>query len=242
MDSKQILHYLAEVRMRLLKIGIAFLTLFALCFHYSNPLLITITKPLSQLLNDNNQLIATNITSPLLTPLQLSLHLSLLLVMPYCLLQLWGFFAPAMYHHEKKILRYSLIMSFILFITGVAFCYQVILPLMFAILTKALPSQITLLPDIAHTITFILNFCLLFGLCFQLPLLLATLTRLNLVSQTQLKTIRPYAIVACFTLGMLLTPPDVVSQLMLALPLVLLYEIGIVCSKAPSPKLEEVQR
>ena len=176
-------------------------------------------------------MIATQITSPLFIPLQLAFNLALIASSPYLLYQLWSYIAPALYRNEKKLFYSLLILSSILFLLGLSFCYTLVLPLLFRFLTQTAPSQITLMPDMAHYLNFISHFCLLFGFSFQLPLLNTLLIKINIISIAQLKTFRPYAIISAFTLGMLLTPPDVLSQLLLAVPLCLLYELSIILNR-----------
>jgi len=223
--------HLNELRQRLLHTLLVIGLLFILFFYYSNPLFNWIARPLLNLLPENSHMIATQITSPLFIPLQLAFNLALLASSPYLLYQLWAYIAPALYQNEKKLFYSLLTLSSILFILGLSFCYTLVLPLLFCFLTQTTPSQVTLMPDMAHYLNFISHLCLIFGFSFQLPLLNTLLVKINLVSIEQLKKFRPYAIVSAFILGMLLTPPDVVSQLLLAIPLCLLYELSIILNR-----------
>jgi len=223
--------HLNELRQRLLRTLLVIGVLFILFFYYSNSLFNWIAQPLLSLLPANSHMIATQVTSPLFIPLQLAFNLALLAASPYFLYQLWAYIAPALYHNERKLFYSLLALSAILFLLGVGFCYTLVLPILFRFLTQTTPSAITLMPDMAHYLNFISHFCLLFGLSFQLPLLNTLLVKINVISITQLKKFRPYAIVFAFTLGMLLTPPDVISQLLLAVPLCLLYELSIILNR-----------
>lgn len=223
--------YLVEIRSRLIKSLLLIGGLFLLFFIYSKPLFTLIAEPLTSILPQGSHLIATKITSPLVTPLQLSVNLALLLGMPFVLYQLWNFLAPALYHKERRLMIALMLSSTCLFFAGIIFCYFILLPLLFNLFNNALPQSILLMPDISYYLDFITRLCLIFGLCFQLPLVNILLVRLDIVSITQLKQFRPYAIVGSFTLGMLLTPPDVISQLFLAIPLTLLYETGILLAQ-----------
>lgn len=222
------LNHLIELRRRCLYTLIYFGLFFGLFFFLANDLLYVLIKPLLNTLAPQQSLIATHITSPLFTPLKLAADAALLLSAPIALFHLWRFVSPGLYLQERRILQHALILSLILFTAGLLFCFYLVLPLMFYCFTHALPKEVYYLPDITSTVGFITQMLVLFGFCFQVPLLCWLLVRLNIISLTNLKKIRPYIIVAAFILGMILTPPDVPSQIMLALPLCLLYEVGIV--------------
>jgi len=221
------LESLLELRKRLLRCLVWFFLCFALCFYYANPLYLMVVQPLLVRLPERAHLIATNVTSTILTPLQLAIHMALLLSIPMLLWQIWAFVAPGLYRWEKRPLQQGIVLSLALFICGVAFGYYVALPLLFSFFIQALPQGVQLLPDISQTLDFILWMLAVFGVSFQVPLVCALLVRIRLVTIEQLILIRPYIIVLAFILGMLLTPPDVLSQVILAVPLYLLYELGI---------------
>jgi len=181
-----------------------------------------------QALPSQDSLIATQITSPLLTPIKLAADAAILGTAPFALLQAWRFASPGLYQHEKATIRWGIIGSMLLYCAGVLFCFYLVLPFMLQFFVHAVPTGVRLMPDMTYAIDFITRMLLLFGLCFQVPLLCLLCVRLQLVQLTTLKTMRPYIIVAAFTLGMLLTPPDVLSQIMLAIPLCMLYETGII--------------
>lgn len=187
----------------------------------------TLVTPLLKQLPANHTLIATRITSPVLTPVKLAADTALLVTAPFALSQLWLFIAPGLYRHERQSIVGALSLSLALFIVGLLFCFYIVLPFMFQFFAHAVPEGVRLMPDMNDAIDFITRMLILFGLCFQVPLLCTTLVRLEWLDVATLKQIRPYVIVAAFTLGMLLTPPDVLSQVMLAVPLCLLYETGI---------------
>jgi sec-independent protein translocase protein TatC len=227
----KLLPHLQELRRRLVKFGIVTLCFFAFFFYKANTIFALIASPLIKLLPANSPMIATQLTSTVLTPLKLAANCAVLFALPYGLFQLWQFIAPGLYGREKRIFYPLLIGSCLLLFLGMSFCYFIVLPTMFYFFTQATPAGVSLMPDMAHYFDFVCNMMLIFGLCFQLPLIMSLLLKTELVSYHTFKTIRPYVIVGAFIIGMLLTPPDVVSQLMLAVPLCILYELGVLLGK-----------
>lgn len=226
--STNILPHLLELRRRSILILLWFAALFAAFFFLANELFHVLVSPLLHTLSAKDDLIATQIASPVFTPLKLAADAALLLTAPYALFHLWRFVSPGLYQKEQRALRSAMILSLLLFLAGVAFCYYLVLPFMFQFFIHAMPKGVRYMPDMAYALDFITRMLLLFGLCFQVPLICLTLVRLTLIDVATLKKIRPYVIVAAFIIGMLLTPPDVFSQIMLAVPLCLLYETGII--------------
>jgi sec-independent protein translocase protein TatC len=220
--------HLLELRRRSIQTLIWFGVLFLLFFFGANDLFQALVSPLLHTLSAEEGLIATKITSPVLTPLQLAADAALLFSAPVALFQLWRFISPGLYQKEQQILRSALFLSLILFVAGVLFCFYLVLPYMFQFFAHALPKGVRLMPDMAYALDFITRMLLLFGLCFQVPLVCFILVQLKILTISALKNVRPYVIVGAFIIGMLLTPPDVFSQIMLALPLCLLYELGII--------------
>lgn len=224
-----ILPYLIEFRERLLKSVVCVLMLFVPLFFYANPLFNYLAKPL--MLHLKGQMIAVNVTAPLLVPIELALKVAFLLSIPYLLYQTWQFISPALFKQERGMVRSLFIASISLFYLGVAFCYWVVLPLIFSILVTTVPQGVALMPDISYYLSLTSRFFILFGLTFEVPVVVVFLVASELLTVIQLKKARPYLIVGAFTIGMLLTPPDVLSQVLLAVPLCLLYELGIWASK-----------
>jgi len=220
--------HLLELRRRAMWVISVFATLFVLFFYFANALFSFIISPLLQALPYNHSLIATQIAAPVLTPLKLAADLALIACTPYALFQLWQFVAPALYPRERQHIALPVVSSLSLFCIGMLFCFYLVLPFMFQFFAGALPPHVKMMPDIANAVDFITRMLLIFGLCFQVPLICWMLVRMQWLTLTTLKQIRPYVIVSAFTVGMLLTPPDVLSQVMLALPLCLLYELGII--------------
>ncbi|PJD93595.1 MAG: twin-arginine translocase subunit TatC [Legionella sp.] len=223
--------FLIELRKRLLNTFGVFGVLFAAFFCFSTPLFYWYMLPLQRVLPKSTHLIATQIATPLLTPLCMATNLALLCTIPYGLFHLWRFASPALYRSEQKKIQFVLGLSIGLFVLGNLFCYFLILPFMFQCIIHALPKDVLFLPDMGSAASFITWMMIIFGLSFQIPLLCMVLIQIQMIQISHLIAARPYIIVAAFTLGMLLTPPDVLSQILLAVPLWGLYESGICLSR-----------
>lgn len=221
------LPHLLELRRRCLLVLACFGGIFLVLFFSSGALFQTVVSPLLHQLPKTSELIATQITSSVLTPLKLASDLALLLSAPIALFHLWRFIGPGLYKNEQSPIKAAIIMSILLFILGMLFCFYIVLPFMFQFFIHALPKEVHFMPDMTYALDFITRMLFLFGLCFQVPLICIVLVKLQITTRDNLKNIRPYIIVGAFTLGMLLTPPDVFSQIMLAVPLCLLYELGL---------------
>ena len=176
-------------------------------------------------------MIATEIASPFLTPIKLAFFVALIIAMPFVLYQLWAFVAPGLYRHEKRLALPILLSAMALFYVGCAFAYFLVLPAVFAFLTGVAPAGVAVMPDIGHYLDFVLVLFLAFGLCFELPVVLIILVTLGVVTPEQLRKSRAYAIVGAFVVAAVLTPPDVLSQMMLAIPMIALYELGIFAAR-----------
>lgn len=225
--GQKMLVYLMELRRRALQVVCSFCLLFGVCFMYAGPVFSFLLSPLHAVLPAHDSLIAMSVTAPLLTPLHVAADAAFLMTLPVILFHIWRFMAPGLYRYEQRLLRLSLSASLCLFAAGVLFCFYVVLPVMMRFFVNALPQGVRFMPDITYAVGFITRMLLVFGLCFQVPLICMVFVRLGLVSLTTLKLFRPYVIVSAFILGMLLTPPDVFSQIALAVPLCLLYELGL---------------
>lgn len=224
------LNHLLELRRRGLHTLIWFALLFFIFFFLANRLFQALVSPLLDTLTTKESIIATDVTSPVFTPLKLAADAAMLLSAPFALFQSWRFISPGLYKNEQRILRTALILSLILFLVGVLFCFYLVLPFMFQFFSHSLPKGVRYMPDMSYALDFITRMLMTFGFCFQIPLICCVLVRLKIIEVITLKNMRPYVIVSAFIIGMLLTPPDVFSQIMLALPLCFLYEIGIILS------------
>ena len=230
-------HFL-EMRNRLLQCILVVLFIFLGLFAYSNELYLYISDPLVTNLPVNSSMIATDVTSPFLTPFKLTLVLSIFAAMPFILYQVWAFIAPGLYKREKMIVVPLFLSSVFLFYAGMAFAYYLVFPLVFIFFTSVSPDGVLVMTDIRSYLDFVLKLFFAFGLSFEIPVAIVILSWMGLVDPSRLGKKRPYIFVLCFSLGMLLTPPDVISQILLAIPMWLLFELGLVLSKAISRKSE----
>jgi sec-independent protein translocase protein TatC len=235
-SSQPFMAHLLELRNRLLRIFIAVLVIFAILFPFSEALYLYISEPLRAFLPSASTMIATEITSPFLTPFKLTLVSAMFISMPYTLYQLWAFVAPALYQQEKKIAVPLFCASVILFYTGMAFAYYLVFPLVFMFFTSVAPEGISVMPDIRAYLDFVLKLFMAFGLSFQIPIAVVILSWIGTVNPNKLAKKRPYVFVLCFVIGMLLTPPDIISQALLAIPMWLLFEVGILFGRLVSNK------
>lgn len=235
--KQPLMAHLLELRNRLLRVFLVVLVVFAVLFPFSESLYLYISEPLRDFLPSTSTMIATEITSPFLTPFKLALVSAMFLSMPYILYQLWAFVAPALYKQEKKIALPLFCASVILFYTGMAFAYYLVFPLVFLFFTSVAPEGISVMPDIRAYLDFVLKLFMAFGLSFQIPIAVVILSWLGTVNPNKLATKRPYVFVLCFVVGMLLTPPDIISQALLAIPMWLLFEVGILFGRLVSKKV-----
>jgi sec-independent protein translocase protein TatC len=234
--KQPLMAHLLELRNRLLRVFIVVLVVFAILFPFSESLYLYISEPLRDFLPSTSTMIATEITSPFLTPFKLALVTAMFISMPYILFQLWAFVAPALYKQEKKIALPLFCASVVLFYTGMAFAYYLVFPLVFLFFTSVAPEGISVMPDIRAYLDFVLKLFMAFGLSFQIPIAVVILSWLGTVDPNKLATKRPYVFVLCFIVGMLLTPPDIISQALLAIPMWLLFEVGILFGRMVSNK------
>ena len=235
-SSQPFMAHLLELRNRLLRIFIAVLVIFAILFPFSEALYLYISEPLRDFLPSSSTMIATEVTSPFLTPFKLALVSAMFISMPYTLYQLWAFVAPALYQQEKKVAVPLFCASVILFYTGMAFAYYLVFPLVFMFFTSVAPEGISVMPDIRAYLDFVLKLFMAFGLSFQIPIAVVILSWVGTVNPNKLAQKRPYVFVLCFVIGMLLTPPDIISQALLAIPMWLLFEVGILFGRLVSNK------
>ncbi len=203
--------HLIEIRRRLIRIVLVLFILFFFLFYYADFLFHIVVKPLLSAF-PGHQLIATQITTAVFVPINLALDTAFLMTMPYVLWQIWSFVSPGLYHKERNRLKFVMVISLILFIAGVLFCYYIVLPMILHFFAEA-PKDIQLMPDITYALNFVTRMLLLFGISFQVPLICYVLVTVKWLNVNKLKKIRPYVIVTAFILGMLLTPPDVLSNL-----------------------------
>jgi sec-independent protein translocase protein TatC len=226
-NSDTILRFLIELRKRLLICLFFLIFIFSVLFYFANTLYTFLALPLLKHLPQGQGLIAINISAPFFVPFELTFFAALFLAMPIFLYQLWQFIAPALYQRERQLVWPLLLTSTLLFYMGVGFAYFVIFPVIFGFLTKTAPAGVMVSPDISAYLDFALKLLFIFGMIFEVPIITILLINSGVTTREKLIRMRPYAIVAAFIIGMLLAPPDVVSQTLLAVPLWLLFELGI---------------
>jgi sec-independent protein translocase protein TatC len=224
------MEHLVELRSRLLKASFAVLAVLVVLLPFSRKLYATLAAPLTAVLPEGSSMIAIDVASPFLTPFKLALLLALILSIPVVLYQLWAFVAPALYRQEKRLARPLLYSAVVLFYAGCAFAYFVVFPLVFGFFTRVAPDGVTVMTDISKYLDFVITLFLAFGLTFEVPIATIILVATGITTIEKLRKIRAYVLVGAFAMGMLLTPPDVISQTLLALPMWLLFEIGLLMS------------
>ena len=229
--------HLLELRQRLLKMVIAIVIIFVILTPFMQPLFVWLTQPLLSQLPEGNTMIATQVASPFLTPFKFTFMAALFLTAPYWLYQLWAFIAPGLYKSEKRFATPLLISSIVLFYCGALFAYYVVFPVVFGFFSKVAPDGVAVMTDITHYYDFVLALFFAFGVAFEIPIATMLLVKTGFVEVEKLKEYRPYVFLGCFVIGMMITPPDVISQTLLAIPMYLLYEGGLFFSarfvKAP---------
>lgn len=242
MDEQQqpLISHLVELRDRLLR-AVLVVLLIALClFPFANDLYLFLSEPLLKHLPETSSMIATEVASPFLTPFKLTLSTAIMLAVPFLLYQLWAFIAPGLYDHERKLVFPLLFASTMLFFLGVVFAFYVVFPLVFGFLTQAAPEGVAVMTDISSYLDFVLKLFFAFGLAFEVPIATLLLVWTGASTVDSLRQKRPYVIVGAFVIGMLLTPPDVISQTLLALPVWLLFELGLFSARwLPQRRQEE---
>lgn len=230
-QEQSLMGHLIELRDRLLRIVLAILIMFVALFAFSEDIFSIAAEPLINLMPEGTSMIATGVTSPFLVPFKLVLLLSVLFTIPYILHQIWGFIAPGLYLHEKRMATPLLISSVILFYCGIAFAYFVIFPILFGFFIGIAPEGVAVMTDIGQYLDFIIAIFLAFGIAFEVPVATFLLIAAGVTTADKLANKRPYIIIGAFVVGMLLTPPDVISQSLLAVPIWLLFELGLIASR-----------
>ncbi len=227
-EGQPLVEHLIELRSRLLRSILSVLIIFVPMFVlFANDIYGFISEPLRALMPAGTSMIATEVASPFLTPFKLTLVLSVFVAIPYILHQLWSFIAPGLYKTEKKVAMPLLVSSVILFYTGIAFAFYVVFPLIFTYFASLELDGVTHMTDIKQYLDFVLKMFFAFGLAFEIPIATVLLVWTGATSVESLRSKRPYVVVGCFVMGMTLTPPDVISQILLAIPMWILFEAGI---------------
>lgn len=225
--SESLISHLIELRTRLLRIFAAIVAVFLCLSPWARDLYTILAHPLLAHLPKGGSMIATEVTTPFLVPMKIAIMTAFLVTLPHTLYQLWAFVAPGLYSHEKKLVAPLIVGSTFLFFSGMAFAYFLVFPIVFGFITRVTPEGVSMMTDIGKYLDFVLTLFLAFGITFEVPIIVIVLVRMGFIEVAKLKEWRPYMIVGAFILGAVFTPPDVVSQTLLAVPLWLLYELGI---------------
>ena len=244
LEEQPLISHLLELRTRVTRMVIAILVLLVAFFPFGNDIYIFVAAPLMDVMPEGTSMIATQVASPFLTPFKLALVTAVFVAMPYLLHQLWSFIAPGLYQHEKRLAVPLLASSVILFYAGAAFAYFVVFPLVFAFLTSVAPEGVAVATDITAYLDFVLTLFFAFGISFEVPIATILLVLAGMTTPDKLAQKRPFVVVGAFVIGMLLTPPDVISQTLLAVPIWLLFEVGIFFSRLlkRKPKSSEEEK
>ena len=219
--------HLIELRDRLVRSAIVVVLVFLVLMPFASEIFDLLAAPMMQALPAGAHMIATGVITPFLIPVKITLVLALLISLPWVLYQVWAFVAPGLYLHEKRLIAPLVISSSALFVAGVAFCYFFVFRVVFAFVNQFAPKSISVAPDIESYLDFVLTMFLAFGLTFEVPIIVIVLVRMGFVSVEKLRAIRPYIIVGAFVVSAVVTPPDITSQLLLAVPMCLLFELGL---------------
>lgn len=233
------LSHLVELRQRLLRSVLCVVVVFALLFPFSEQLYTWLSGPLMAHLPEGTSMIAIEVASPFLIPFKLTLMVAIFISVPFLLYQLWSFVAPGLYLHERRLARPLIVSSTLLFFAGVLFAYYVVFPLVFAFFTSVAPSGVNVMTDISRYLDFVITIFFAFGFAFEVPVATILLVLIGATTPESLAQKRPYIIVGAFFIGMLLTPPDVISQTLLALPMWLLFEVGLFMSRVMRRRQQE---
>lgn len=220
--------HLIELRDRLLRIVIGLVVVFVALFHWSGDIYHLLALPMLNSLPKGGQMVATEVTTPFFVPMKVTMMAAFLISLPHTLYQVWSFIAPGLYDHEKKLVIPLVVASSLLFLIGMAFAYFLVFPVVFGFMNQVAPSGVAVMTDIGHYLDFVLGMFLAFGITFEVPIAVILLVRFGVVSVAKLKEVRSYVIVGAFVVAAVVTPPDVLSQIMLAVPLWLLYEAGVI--------------
>ncbi|MBI3144801.1 MAG: twin-arginine translocase subunit TatC [Pseudogulbenkiania sp.] len=227
MNEQPLLAHLVELRTRLVRAAAGLLIVFLALFHWSGDIYHLLAKPLLDTLPSGSSMIATDVTAPFFVPVKVTMLVAFLISLPNTLYQIWAFVAPGLYAQEKRLILPLVVSSVVLFFIGMAFAYFLVFPVVFGFMSSVTPVGVSMMTDIDKYLSFVLGMFVAFGVTFEVPIVVILLTRMGIVTIEQLRAGRAYVIVGAFVVAAVVTPPDVLSQIMLALPLWLLYEFGI---------------
>ncbi|OHX21417.1 twin-arginine translocase subunit TatC [Chromobacterium sphagni] len=230
MNEQPLLAHLIELRTRLVRALLGIALVFFGLFHWSSDIYHLLAKPLLDALPQGGSMIATEVTSTFFVPMKVTMLVAFLVSLPNTLYQVWAFVAPGLYSHEKKLVAPLVVASLLLFLLGMSFAYFLVFPVVFHFMSAVTPAGVSMMTDIDKYLSFVLGMFLAFGTTFEVPVIVILLTRMGVVTVAKLREARPYMIVGAFVVAAIVTPPDVLSQTMLAVPLWLLFEVGVLAA------------
>ena len=239
--TESFISHLIELRNRLLRIVLGFVIIFIGLFPFANKIYALLAEPMLSKLPAGGQMIATAVTTPFFVPMKVAMMTAFVISLPHTLYQIWAFISPGLYNHEKKLMVPVIVASSLLFVAGMAFAYFAVFPTVFGFIVHSAPAGVAVMTDIGEYLDFVLTLFMAFGLAFEVPIAVVLVARFGWVSIAQLKEVRGYVIVGAFILGAIFTPPDIISQFMLAVPLWLLYEVGILVALYTTPKVNSIK-
>lgn len=239
--TESFISHLIELRNRLLRIVLGFVVVFIGLFPFANKIYALLAEPMLAKLPAGGQMIATAVTTPFFVPMKVAMMAAFVISLPHTLYQIWAFISPGLYSHEKKLMVPVIVAGSLLFVIGMAFAYFAVFPTVFGFIVHSAPAGVAVMTDIAEYLDFVLTLFMAFGLAFEVPIAVVLIARFGWVSIAQFQEVRSYVIVGAFILGAIFTPPDIISQFMLAVPLWLLYEMGIVVAKYTVPKSNSIK-
>lgn len=239
--TESFISHLIELRNRLLKIVLGFVLVFIALFPFANKIYALLAAPMLEKLPAGGQMIATAVTTPFFVPMKVAMMTAFVISLPHTLYHVWAFIAPGLYAHEKKLMVPVIVASSLLFLIGMAFAYFAVFPTVFGFVVGSAPVGVAVMTDIGEYLDFVMTLFMAFGLAFEVPIAVVLIARFGWVSIAQLKEARSYVIVGAFVLGAIFTPPDIISQFMLAVPLWLLYEVGILVAQYTTPKSRTIK-
>lgn len=230
-QTQPLMEHLLELRRRLMWMLLGIAVCFFVAVPFAQPLYTFVAQPLMSVLPEHTNMIATDVIAPFFVPIKVALMVAFLVSLPHTLYQIWAFVAPALYQHEKSLIVPLILSSLLLFLAGMAFCYFLVFPMVFKFFASMTPMGVNMATDIDKYLSFVMGMFIAFGITFEIPIAVVLLNRMGVISRQQMIAARPYVVVGAFVIAAVVTPPDVLSQIMLALPMILLYETGIWISK-----------
>jgi sec-independent protein translocase protein TatC len=238
--TESFVSHLIELRNRLLRIVVGFVLVFVALFPFANKIYALLAAPMLAKLPAGGHMIATAVTTPFFVPMKVAMMTAFVISLPHSLYQIWAFVAPGLYDHEKKLMVPVIVSTFMLFLVGMSFAYYAVFPTVFGFIVGSAPVGVAVMTDISEYLDFVMTLFFAFGFAFEVPIVVVLIARFGWVTIAQLKEARSYVIVGAFVLGAIFTPPDIISQFMLAVPLWLLYEAGILVAQLTMPKENKI--